>query len=120
MHAYALTDMHTRAHSQGMTSQMTSQVMVLVQNSSTGIDFLWDKVKFINRVYIMREQYEEFAEGTLDIASLQPDEDPFWDPNDFMVMGYSTVFLKPLAFCLSIDEDYAIYYETQKVRSVCV
>ncbi len=42
------------------------------------------------------------------------------DPNDFMVMGYSTSFLKPLAFCLSIDEDYAIYYETQKVRFVCV
>ena len=42
------------------------------------------------------------------------------DPNDFMVMGYSTSFLKPLAFCMSIDEDYAIYYETQKVRFVCV
>mmetsp|Transcript_26158 Transcript_26158/g.40941 ORF Transcript_26158/g.40941 Transcript_26158/m.40941 type:complete len:507 (+) Transcript_26158:2-1522(+) len=62
----------------------------------------------------MREQYEKYLEGTLDIAAIPQDEDPFWDPNEPMNIGYSTVFLKPLAYCMPIKDDYAIYYETQQ------
>lgn len=93
---------------------MISQVMVKVKKLDTGMEWLWDKIKFINRVYIMREQYEKHQEGSLDLSSLEPNEDPFWDPNEFMSMGYSTVFLKPLAYCMNIEDDYAIYHETQQ------
>eukprot|EP00283_Hemiselmis_rufescens_P005402 CAMPEP_0173429138 /NCGR_PEP_ID=MMETSP1357-20121228/7926_1 /TAXON_ID=77926 /ORGANISM="Hemiselmis rufescens, Strain PCC563" /LENGTH=1106 /DNA_ID=CAMNT_0014393271 /DNA_START=100 /DNA_END=3420 /DNA_ORIENTATION=- len=93
---------------------MISQVMVKVRKTDTGIEWLWDKVKFINRVYIMREHYEKMTEGTLDLSTMAQEEDPFWDPNDFMNMGYSTVFLKPIAYCMNIEDDYSIYHETQQ------
>jgi len=41
---------------------MISQVMVKVRRmgSEPELEWLWDKNKFINRVYIMREQFERF------------------------------------------------------------
>lgn len=51
---------------------------------------------------------------------MEHNEDPFWDPNEFMSMGYSTVFLKPLAYCMPIEDDYAIYHDTQAVGVVHV
>jgi hypothetical protein len=58
--------------------------------------------------------YEKFSEGQLDLATVPSEEDPFWDPVEFMSMGYSTVFLKPLAYCLRIEDDYAIYCDAKQ------
>lgn len=62
----------------------------------------------------------QFQDGSLDIEHMEHNEDPFWDPNEFMSMGYSTVFLKPLAYCMPIEDDYAIYHDTQAVGVVHV
>jgi len=85
------------------TEGMVSVVMVKVTNASTGHVFMWDKAKFINRVYLMREQYEKFEQGEIDLATLEPENDPFWDPNEPMQVGQATVFLKPLAYCMTVS-----------------
>lgn len=73
----------------GSSSQgVGSTVMVQVTNKLTGLEYLWDKQKFVNRVFLMREMYEKFSEGSLDPSTLPDEEDPFWDPVDFMSMGY--------------------------------
>ncbi len=41
------------------TEGMTSLVMVKVRNTQTDMEWLWEKDKFVNRVYLMRELYEK-------------------------------------------------------------
>jgi hypothetical protein len=48
------------------TEGMTSLVMVRVVNKATGMEWLWEKDKFVNRVYLMRELYEKYLDGSLD------------------------------------------------------
>ena len=93
---------------------MTSVVMVKVENTGTKMLWQWDKDKFVNRVYLMRELYEKFLEGSLDAGVFGGQSDPFVDPNEPMHVGYSNVFLKSLAFCIAADDDYAIYHDSQQ------
>lgn len=96
------------------TEGMTSLVMVKVINTATQMEWLWEKDKFVNRVYLMRELYEKYLEGSLDPAVFGSERDPFSDPNEPMHVGYSSVFLKSLSFCITSEDDYAIYHDSQQ------
>jgi len=96
------------------TEGTVSVVMVKVVNEATSAEFIWEKDKFINRVYLMRELYTKFMEGTLDPNLFNGEQDPFWDPIEPMNIGYSTIYLKPLSFCMPAEDDYAIYYDSQQ------
>uniref|UniRef100_A0A6U6BHX5 Kinesin-like KIF1-type domain-containing protein n=1 Tax=Guillardia theta TaxID=55529 RepID=A0A6U6BHX5_GUITH len=96
------------------TEGTVSVVMVKVINEVTSAEFIWEKDKFINRVYLMRELYSKYLEGTLDPSLFNGDQDPFWDPIEPMNIGYSTIYLKPLSFCMPAEDDYAIYYDSQQ------
>ena len=48
------------------TQGLISVVMVKVLNTSTQMEWMWEKDKFVNRVYLMRELYEKFLDGSLD------------------------------------------------------
>eukprot|EP00288_Rhodomonas_lens_P002224 CAMPEP_0177731524 /NCGR_PEP_ID=MMETSP0484_2-20121128/22603_1 /TAXON_ID=354590 /ORGANISM="Rhodomonas lens, Strain RHODO" /LENGTH=972 /DNA_ID=CAMNT_0019244655 /DNA_START=136 /DNA_END=3050 /DNA_ORIENTATION=- len=92
---------------------LISQVIVQLTDQESGLEFRWSKDKFINRVYLMREMFEKYSAGELDLGALEPDEDPFWDPNEAVNVGYCTVFFKPLAYCMPIDDDQQIYVQTE-------
>ena len=52
-------------------------------DTARDMEWFWDKSKFINRVYLIRERYEHFAAGDPEAAASWGDEnDPFWDPNE--------------------------------------
>jgi hypothetical protein len=55
---------------------------VRVYDTARDIEWFWDKSKFINRVYLIRERYERFAAGEADAVSWGDASDPFWDPNE--------------------------------------
>ena len=88
--------------------------MVKVRNTQTDMEWLWEKDKFVNRVYLMRELYEKYLEGSLEPSIFDTEADPFVDPNEPMHVGYSSVFLKSLSFCVPSEDDYAIYHDSQQ------
>ena len=93
---------------------MVSTVVVRVYDTERDIEWLWDKSKFINRVYLMREMYEKFENGELVSKGLNDESDPFWDPNEPVNIGYCSVLVKPLSYCLSVEDDYALYREAHQ------
>ena len=93
---------------------MVSTVVVRVYDSERDIEWVWDKSKFINRVYLMREMYEKFENGELVGKGLNDESDPFWDPNEPVNIGYCSVLVKPLSYCLSVEDDYALYREAHQ------
>jgi hypothetical protein len=93
---------------------MVSMVMVRVVDGERDMEWLWDKSKFINRVYLMREMYEKFENGELVDKGLNDESDPFWDPNEPVNIGYCSVLVKPLSYCLSVEDDYALYREAHQ------
>jgi kinesin family protein 1 len=88
--------------------------VVKVRNTQTDMEWLWEKDKFVNRVYLMRELYEKYLEGSLEPSIFDTEADPFVDPNEPMHVGYSSVFLKSLSFCVPSEDDYAIYHDSQQ------
>ena len=96
------------------TEGMVSLVMVQVVNEQTEMEWLWEKDKFVNRVYLMRELYEKYLDGSLDTSIFGGETDPFVDPNEAMHVGYSSVFLKSLAYCMPSEDDHAIYHDSQQ------
>ena len=89
-------------------------IITAVKLKKSPTDMSVPQDKFVNRVYLMRELYEKFLDGSLDPAVFGSDQDPFADPNEPMHVGYSSVFLKSVSFCLPSEDDYAIYHDSQQ------
>ena len=79
------------------------QVYVKVVNVETGLEFEWPKGKFLDRLYLMKEMYQNYESGEeWDVA---PDKDPFYeDPGTDCLIGSTQVFLQPLAYLVEIKE----------------
>jgi hypothetical protein len=76
-----------------------SKVVVEVTNKEDGYKYKWDPEKFSDRLYIMRDVMDEFFNtGTL--PNLSKDEDPFWDPQEAMLIGRAYFYLKSLGYMI--------------------
>ncbi len=56
-----------------------------MHDTARDLEWFWDKSKFINRVYLIRERYERFAAGEAPAGGTGEEaekDDPFWDPNE--------------------------------------
>ena len=102
----------TKVTSVQSTDGMKSLVMVKVTNTANHMEWMWERDKFVNRVYLMRELYEKYMNGSLDQAVFGGDSDPFVDPNEPTHVGSSSVFLKGLSHCVQSEDDYAIYHDS--------
>jgi kinesin family member 13 len=77
-----------------------SKVVVEVDNSEDGYKYKWDPAKFADRLYMMRDVMDEYFE-TQKIPELGKDEDPFWDPQEAMLIGRAYCYLKSLGYMLN-------------------
>ena len=94
-----------------------SLVMVQVVNEHTETEWLWEKDKFVNRLYLMRKLYEKYLDGSLDTSIFGGETDPFVD-HEAMHVGYSSVFLRALAYCMPQEDDYAIYHDGENTGGI--
>ena len=76
-----------------------SSVKVKVTNKEDGYHYFWDPEKFTNRLYMIRDIMDKFFE-TGEKPKLNKDEDPFWDPQDAVLIGRSYLYLKSLGYML--------------------
>lgn len=75
------------------------RIYVKVFNREEGTVYKWDDNKFSNRYWIIKELINKFFE-TNDIPQLDNSEDPFWDPPEPELIGYTYYKLLPLAYLM--------------------
>ncbi|GFS57159.1 kinesin-like protein KIF28P [Trichonephila inaurata madagascariensis] len=90
----------------GKTSGKT-EVYVKMRNLETGVEFTWPKDKFLNRMYVMKEMYQNYEAG--EEWDVDEDRDPFIEDLDIEVqIGNVQVFLQPLAYMVELKEQLEI------------
>ncbi|CAL1277290.1 unnamed protein product [Larinioides sclopetarius] len=90
----------------GKTSGKT-EVYVKMRNLETGVEFTWQKEKFLNRMYVMKEMYQNYEAG--EEWDVEEDRDPFIEDLDTEVqIGNVQVFLQPLAYMVELKEQLEI------------
>ena len=86
---------------------MDTEVYVRVhQKGSEAPPAQWHYDKFMNRLYIMREMYQQFQSNSrsLEGTGYEGEKDPFYDPPAPQVIGKATIYLNALLYNLRIDE----------------
>lgn len=82
------------------------EINIRVTNTKNGNLWNWTPTKFENRLFIMRELYQEFLDyGPRDVP---PSKDPFWDPPEAFEIGKAYVYLKALSQLVEIENEFAI------------
>lgn len=96
------------------------QVFVKVSNIETGLEFEWTKEKFLDRLYLMKEMYQNYESG--DKWDLPLEKDPFYDDPDIeCLIGTAQVFLQPLAYLIEVKEQLdLIDYKRTEVGIISV
>ncbi|XP_063871952.1 kinesin-like protein KIF28P [Scylla paramamosain] len=84
-----------------------TEVHVKMKNLSNGTEFVWNKEKFLNRLYLMKEMYQKYEDEE---EWQKPDEeDPFKESLDTEVhIGTTQVNLQPLAYNVELKEQLEI------------
>ncbi|GFR23170.1 kinesin-like protein KIF28P [Trichonephila clavata] len=84
-----------------------TEVYVKMKNLDTRQEYEWPKQKFLNRLYVMKEMYQNYeSEEDWD---LPPEMDPFLeDPDTEVRIGTVQVYLQPLSFMVELKEQLEI------------
>ena len=62
------------------------ELFIVVKNSRTGDEVVWDVEKFNDRLISIRDLYNLYLDG-LDTTIENPDEDPFYEPPQPQLIG---------------------------------
>ncbi|XP_067130664.1 kinesin-like protein KIF28 isoform X2 [Centruroides vittatus] len=85
-----------------------TEVYVKMRNLETSQEFEWPKEKFLNRLYVMKEMYQNYEMGEEE-WDLPPERDPFLeDPETDVRIGNVQVYLQPLAYLVELKEQLEI------------
>eukprot|EP00002_Diphylleia_rotans_P034349 TRINITY_DN7368_c0_g2_i2.p1 TRINITY_DN7368_c0_g2~~TRINITY_DN7368_c0_g2_i2.p1 ORF type:complete len:836 (+),score=169.73 TRINITY_DN7368_c0_g2_i2:118-2625(+) len=79
------------------------ELRVQMTSHTSNTYWIWTSEKFVNRVYIMREFYQKFIDG--EEMNMSQENDPFWDPNEPVLIGVATVYLKSVTYYIEFDDD---------------
>lgn len=82
---------------------------IKVDNKEEGYFYMWDPEKFTNRLFMMRENVNEFFDTGVIPDFSNHDEDAFWDPPEAVLIGTSYLKLQNLGYCLESDGKISIF-----------
>jgi len=83
------------------------EVCVKMKNLENGTEFIWPKEKFLNRLYLMKEMYNNYEDE--DDWDLPEEKDPFQeDLNQEICIGTAQVFLQPIAYMVEMKEQLEV------------
>ena len=83
---------------------------IKVDNREEGYFYVWNPDKFVNRIELMRQSFNEFVEAGGVVPDFSDKEqDPFWDPPEPILIGKSYLQLKNLGYTLEADENPRIF-----------
>ena len=89
----------------GLLEDSTALAIVLTFEEVDKPKAIWRHEKFMNRLYIMREMYQNFLElgGSMQYTQ---EEDPFWDPPEDLLLGRARIQLEALGYCMDTGDDW--------------
>nr|VZI47555.1 unnamed protein product [Spirometra erinaceieuropaei] len=85
----------------------TTKIMIRMKCDVTGHVWIWERGKFLNRRFLMQEMFQDFENPDPESArkkSLTPEDDPFWEPLESLLVGFAPVFLQSLAYGLDFSD----------------
>uniref|UniRef100_A0A7S3PKQ7 Kinesin-like KIF1-type domain-containing protein n=1 Tax=Aplanochytrium stocchinoi TaxID=215587 RepID=A0A7S3PKQ7_9STRA len=103
---------HSKAMSNDVEDEsantLETDVWIKVKTENCEVPQMWIYEKFTNRLYLMREMYQDFVEcgrnmTTLD-SNYNENNDPFYDPPDESLIGNAYVMLDSLYYFLNIED----------------
>ena len=104
---HALNHKHEGFEGRDKASEQ-AEVCVKMKNLENGTEFIWPKEKFLNRLYLMKEMYNNYEEED-DDWDLPEERDPFQeDLNQEITIGTVQVFLQPIAYMVEMKEQLNI------------
>jgi kinesin family protein 1 len=81
-----------------------TEVAVIVKNPTTSQSWMWASPKFMNRVFLFREMYQTYVQEGMDaIKRIPQDQDPFWEPEEPVLIGNGFAYLNPLAYGIEFE-----------------
>jgi kinesin family protein 1 len=84
------------------------EVCVKMKNLENSTEFVWPKEKFLNRLYLMKEMYNNYEEEE-DDWDLPEEKDPFQeDLNQEVIIGTVQVFLQPIAYMVEMTDQLEV------------
>ncbi|KAG7261419.1 hypothetical protein CRUP_006283, partial [Coryphaenoides rupestris] len=88
---------------------LEKEVVVRVTSLESKQVWVWSKVKFVNRKFLMEDLYQQHQGGEgLSMAALPRDKDPFWDPLEPLLLGSAHLWLQSLAFRIPLEEQLEV------------
>lgn len=85
-----------------------TEVKVKMKSTVDDAEWIWDRNKFVNRTYLMKEMFQNYYDGEED-WDLPEESDPFWEPDDAEVfIGSVQVYLQSLAYLIEVEESLTI------------
>ncbi|XP_051235145.1 kinesin-like protein KIF28P [Dicentrarchus labrax] len=95
---------------------LEKEIVVRVTTMGKKQVWMWSKVKFVNRKFLMEEVYQQHQVETsgenrvegLSKAALPRDKDPFWDPVEPLLLGTAHLWLQSLAFRIPLEEQLEV------------
>jgi hypothetical protein len=72
------------------------------------LEFIWNRNKFMDRVFIIRELWQKFTDGVVDPTTISQDDDPFWDPIEITKCGSCLVHPSELYYRMRKEGDFPI------------
>ncbi|XP_078377646.1 kinesin-like protein KIF28 [Oculina patagonica] len=85
-----------------------TEVKVKMKSTEDDAEWIWDRNKFVNRTYLMKEMFQNYFEGEED-WNVPEEKDPFWEPDDAEVfIGSVQVYLQSLAYLIEVEESLVI------------
>ncbi|KAK0141957.1 Kinesin-like protein KIF28P [Merluccius polli] len=88
---------------------LEKEIVVRVTSIESKQVWVWSKVKFVNRKFLMEEIYQQHQAGEgLSMAALPREKDPFWDPLEPLLLGSAHLWLQSLAFRIPLEEQLEV------------
>ena len=57
---------------------------------------------------LLQELYQKYVDGDDEYKKIKPEDDPFYDPPEDVIVGTANVFLQSLSYALDFDDKLAI------------
>ena len=90
----------------GSAQDLDTDVFVKINHTDVANSAaIWSYGKFVERLYLMREVYQQWVEnGRKSLSNSDSKNDPFFDPPEDTLIGKATIYLDSLRHMLPIEE----------------
>ena len=83
-------------------------IYIRIENFEEGYVYYWPINTFYNRYDIMKDMFNKFEDGDLDLFSLKNEDDPLYEKESSTILGYSFFKLESIAYLMSNESTVAI------------